>query len=169
MLEISTTQQAQRMGTPVRRRNGDRVYLFGEHRRQLKTVRKILMKLSQHYGLPMATFADFIGIERINTTNDELIDCLSNVPDPYAEVDLRAAMVASTRDFRICERVRAQDPTIEQLLTVSGNSEDWYNFWRVRSSKSWTPERMAKDAELQKLKAENRERLERRGANGHAN
>jgi hypothetical protein len=148
----------------ARRKNGDKAFVFAATKRQCLAIKGILMKLARHYGpLPMITFADFIGVERINASNDDLIECLSAVPDPYAQVDLRAAMVATTRDFRICERVRAQDPTYKHLLAVCDCCEDWHNFWRVRSKNGFTPERIAEEAEFQKLKADNRRRLQQRG------
>jgi hypothetical protein len=174
MLVITTDPRAPGSGIGARRKNGDRIYLRGENIRQLKIVRKVLMKLAKHFDLPMATFTDFVGLEHINTSNEELLECLSTVPDPYAPVDERVAMVASTRDFKIANRIlsRPRQSTLEQLLAVSANSEDWSNFWRVRSSKGFTPERIAEEAKLQKLKASNREKLEQRSrsANGqHTN
>jgi hypothetical protein len=164
MLEITTDPLRPGSRISARRKNGDKIFLYGETIRQLKTARKVLMKLSKHFDLPLATFTDFVGLEMINASNDELIECLSSVPDPYAPVDLRAAMVASSRDFKIVNRIlsRPRQSTIEQLLAVSGNSEDWSNFWRVRSPSGFTKERMAEEAEYRKLRAENRERLERR-------
>ena len=172
MLVITTDPRAPGSGIGARRKSGDKIYLRGKPIQQLRIVRKILMRLAKHYAMPLATFADFVGIEMINATNEELIECLSTVPDPYAPVDERAAMIASTRDFKIVNRIlsRPRQSTIEQLLAVSANSEDWANFWRVRSPKGFTPERIAKQAEFQKLKASNREKLEqRRAANGAAN
>jgi hypothetical protein len=170
MLVITTDPRAPGSGIGARRKNGDKIYLRGKPVRQLRIVRKILMALSRHFDLPLATFDDFTGLEHINTTNDELIECLSTVPDPYAPVDERVVMVASTRDFKIANRIlsRPRQSTLEQLLAVSANSEDWANFWRVRSTKGFTPERIAEEAELQKLKASNRGKLEQRSANGHA-
>jgi hypothetical protein len=167
MLEITTEPGG--FGTPVRRRNGDLVYLCGEARRQVKAVRKLLMKLARHFGrLPMIDLADFRGLDQINATNDELIECLSSVPDPYAPVDLDAAMVASTRDLKIADRIlsRPRTSTIQQLLAVSDNAEDWHIFWRVRSPNGFTAQAKAADAEFQKLKTENRARLAQRKADG---
>src|SRR6266566_1897086 len=118
MLEITTDPLRPGSRISARRKNGDKIFLYGETIRQLKTARKVLMKLSKHFDLPLATFTDFVGLEMINASNYELIECLSSVPDPYAPVDLRAAMVASSRDFKIVNRIlsRPRQSTIEQLL-----------------------------------------------------
>ena len=161
MLEITTDARAPGSGIGARRKNGDRIYLRGETIRQLRIVRKVLMKLSKHFDMPMSTFAAFLGLDQINATNDEMLHCLSTVPNPYDErvTDLRIAVAASNRDWRICEYVCARDPTIDQLVTVSANAEDWQTFWRVRHPQAAMREHLA--AELVKgraLKAENRER-----------
>ena len=157
----------------ARRKNGDRVYLFGEAQRQLRTIRKVLMKLARHYDLPMIAFTEFPGLEMINASNDELLACLSTVPNPYDDRidDPRIAIAASNRDWRICNCVQARDPTIEQLVTVSAQQEDWMTFWRVRHPDAGMRERLAQQlAEDQALKAENRERLRRRKEDGqHTN
>jgi hypothetical protein len=44
----------------ARRSNGDKVYIFGETVRQVKQIRRMLMKLARHYGdLPMIFCARF--------------------------------------------------------------------------------------------------------------
>jgi hypothetical protein len=164
MLEITTNPSG--FGTPVRRRNGDLVYIYGECRRQLKTVRKLLMKLSRHWGLPMKHLADFAGLEGIgNAGNDDLIDCLSSVPDPYSGVELRAAMIAWKRDLNITDLILRQDPSIPQLLAVSDNQEDWLVFWRCNCPVPAIRDHLAQElVKGRALKAENRARLGRRKA-----
>jgi hypothetical protein len=171
MLEITTNPLRPGSGIGARRKNGDKIYLRGETIRQLRIVRKILMKLSKHFDLPMATFAAFPGLEMINASNDELLACLSTVPNPYDDRvdDPRIAIAASNRDWRICNCVQARDPTIEQLVTVSAQQEDWMTFWRVRHPDAGMRERLAQElVKARALKAENRARLERRQANGAA-
>jgi hypothetical protein len=165
MLEITT--EPNRFGSRVsaHRRNGDKVYLGGEARRQLKTVRKILMKLAGHYGLKMIEHADFLGVERINATNDDLVECLSSAPDPYSGVDLRAAMVAWRRDLNITNQILHQDPSVDQLLAVCDNQEDWLVFWRCNCPVPAIRDHLAQElAKARALKAENQERLARRKA-----
>jgi hypothetical protein len=171
MLEITTDAHRPGSGIGARRKNGDKIYLRGETIRQLRTVRRVLMKLAKHYGLPLNTFAEFLGVEMINATNDELLDCLSTVPNPYSGVDLRVAIAASNRDWRICNCICARDPTIEQLVTVSAQQEDWQVFWRCNHPDVGMRDRLAQElAEGRALKAENRERLEqRRAADGATN
>jgi hypothetical protein len=168
MLEITTDPHRPGSGIGARRKNGDKIYLRGETIRQLRTVRKMLMKLSRHYGLPMIAFADFAGVEEINTTNEDLIECLSTVPDPYAGVDRRVAVEAWQRDWRICNRVLRQDPTIDQLLTVSGNQQDWMTWWRCNHDDPQMRSLLAEEiANAQELIMSNRARLAKmRGADG---
>jgi hypothetical protein len=157
------------VGIGARRKNGDRIRIFGETKRQVKAIRKLLMKLGQHFGLPMANHADFVGIERINAANDDLIDCLSSVPDPYApDIDMQAAWIAWRRDWKICNRILAQDPSIDQLLSVSGNQQDWMTWFRCNHPDARVRDALARDiAKVQPLISENRERLaKQRKANG---
>jgi hypothetical protein len=155
------------IGIGARRKNGDRVYVFGECRRQIKAVRKLIMKLGRHLGLPMKDLADFRGLGMIAAENDDLIDCLSSVPDPYAGVDLRAAFVAWKRDLNITDQILHQDPSIPQLTAVSDNQEDWLLFWRCNCPVPAIRDHLAQELEeARALKAENRERLERRKADG---
>src|SRR5260370_3607244 len=103
--EITTaTAPTQRnyTGIGARRKNGDRIRIFANNLRQCRTLRKILMKLAKHYGLPLAQHADFDGIGMISATNDELLTCLSPFPcDPYCGVHLHAALVAWRRHLHI--------------------------------------------------------------------
>jgi hypothetical protein len=125
------------------------------------------MKLSRHYGLPLAAHADFAGMHMINADNDNLIDCLSSVPDPYAGVDLRAAFVAWRRDLNVTDLILRQDPSIPQLTAVSDNQEDWLVFWRCNCPVPEIRDHLAQElAKGRALKAENRERLARRNADG---
>jgi hypothetical protein len=145
----------------ARRRNGEKVYLFGETRHQLKAVKRIIMRLSQKFGLPLIAQADFVGVEKLGAENADLIDCLSSPPDPYAGVDVRQAMTAWLRDVRICDSILAQEPTIDEILSVSANSQDWCLFWRCNHPDAAVRDRLAKSlAEAQGLIAENRQRLE---------
>jgi hypothetical protein len=168
MLEITTNARAPGSGIGARRKNGDKIFLRGETIHQLRTVRKLLMKLAHHYNLPLAAFADFAGIEEINAENADLIDCLSTVPDPYAGVDKRVAMEAWQRDYRICERVLAQDPTIDQLLAVSGNQQDWLTWWRCNHPDAQMRSLLAEEiANAQELIMSNRVKLaQQRNADG---
>jgi hypothetical protein len=118
MLKISTNPHEPGSGIGARRKNGDSVVLRGETISQLRTVRKVLIKMARHFQLPMAELGDFLGVDRINLTNRDLLDCLSTVPDPYAEVDFAAAIEAWRRDFKIGHRVLANDPSIEEIMIV---------------------------------------------------
>jgi hypothetical protein len=89
MLEITTDPHRPGSRIGARRKNGDKVFIYGNVTRQLRTVRTILMKLARHFDLPLADFAEFLGIEEINVSKEDLIQCLSAVPDPYSGVELR--------------------------------------------------------------------------------
>jgi hypothetical protein len=65
------------------------------------------------------------------------------VPDPYSGVDLDAARAACVRDFRTCNRILAQDPTIPQLLRVSNCERDWIAFWRCNHPDAAERQRLA--------------------------
>jgi hypothetical protein len=175
MLEITTNPHRPGSGIGARRKNGDRIYLRGETIRQLRTVRKLLMKLSRQFGLPLAAHADFAGIEIIkNVTNNDLIDCLSTVPDPYSGVSPRQALIAAMRDARICHRILAQDPTLDQLFSVTDNIYDWGLWWRCNHPTAAGRERFARDLEgMLEQMTENRRRYEqikeRANGNGQAN
>jgi hypothetical protein len=137
----------------------------------LATIRKLLMKLGRAYDLPMSHFADFWGIEKINATNAELLECLSVVPDPYCGCDPRQALIAAMRDARIIQRVLARDPTLEQLFTIQESNYDWGVYWRCNHPTEAGRQRFARDNEgmLEQL-TENRRRYEQinaRRANGH--
>jgi hypothetical protein len=159
-------------GIGARRKNGDRIRIFGDNLRQCRTLKRILMALAKHYGLPLAQHANFDGIGMIAATNDELLTCLSPFPgDPYSGVDLHAAFVAWQRDLNITNLILAQNPTIPQLRKVSDNQEDWLLFWRVNCPVQQIREHLAQElVEVRALKAENRERLEqiKERANGTA-
>jgi hypothetical protein len=149
----------------ARRKNGDHVLIYGQTKRHAFAIKRILMKLARSFRvIPMADLADFIGLQGINATNDELIDCLSAVPDPYAEVDRSAAVIAWKRDWNICERVRAQDPSYKHLIAVSANAEDWMTFWRCNCPSPAMRDHLARELEEGRaLKSENRRRLQQRG------
>jgi hypothetical protein len=162
--EICSDPQPCRRGSytsiGARRKNGDRVYIFGETKRQVRAIRKLLMKLAKHWGLPMANHADFIGMAGINATNEEMLDCLSSVPDPYAGVDLRTAFVAWRRDLNLTDLILRQDPSVPQLLAVTDNQEDWLVFWRCNCPVPAIRDHLAQElAKGRALKAENRARL----------
>ena len=172
MLQITNDPHAPGSGIGARRKNGDRIYLRGEARQQLRKVRKVLMKLARHYNLPLIAFTDFAGIEEINASNEDLVDCLSTVPDPYSGVERREAMTAAIRDSRICERILAQgDASIDQLLAVSGNQQDWCTWWRCNHPDPQVRARLAEQiADAQELIMSNRARLaQQRSANGREN
>jgi hypothetical protein len=169
MLVITTDPRRSGSSIAARRKSGDKVFIYGNVTRQLRTVRKILMKLSRHYSnLPMIAFAGFAGVEEINVTKEELLECLSAVPDPYSGVDVRIAMEAWQRDWHICERVLKQDLSIDQLLAVSGNQQDWCVFWRCNHDDPRMRALLAEEiANAQELIMSNRERLQQqRQANG---
>jgi hypothetical protein len=101
MLKITTDPRASGSGIGARRKNGDQVFLRGENIKQLRTVRKVLIKMAQHFQLPMAELGDFLGVDRINLTNRDLLECLSTVPNLYSEVDFAVAIEAWRRDYKI--------------------------------------------------------------------
>jgi hypothetical protein len=169
MLEITTDPHAPGSGIGARRKNGDKIFLRGETIHQLRTVRKLLMKLAHHYNLPLVAFADFAGIEESNAENTDLIECLSTVPDPYAGVDRRVAMEAWQRDWRICNRILQQDPIIDQLLAVSGNQQDWMTWWRCNHPDAGMRSLLAEEiANAQELIMSNRARLAQRRSEADA-
>jgi hypothetical protein len=162
LLEITSDRRAF-TSLPVRRKGDQVVYVTGETKRQTRAVRKLLMALARRFGLPMIAFAEFAGVEKLNAANEDLIDCLSIVPNPYpsglrwSEAELETAKRAWMRDWKICNRVLAQDPTIEELLAVSGNQQDWCNWWRCNHPDASVRARMAQGiAEAQALINENR-------------
>jgi hypothetical protein len=152
------------------RRKNDRVYIFGETKRQCLAIRKLLMKSARHFNETLLEVSDFFGLDEINTTNAELLECLSSPPDPYSGVNVREALVAAMRDARIIQRVLTQNPTIEQLFTIQASNYDWGLYFRCNHPTVAGRERFAKDLEgmLEQL-TENRRRYEQiKGrANGH--
>jgi hypothetical protein len=152
----------------ARRKNGDQCFIFGQDKSHVFAIKRILMKLARSFRvIPMADLADFIGLGGINTTNEELINCLSVVPNAYAGVDLHAAVVAWKRDYHITARVLAQNPSVDQITACSDNQEDWVVFWRCNCPVPEIREHLAQElAEGRTLKADNRRRLEERKANG---
>jgi hypothetical protein len=162
-------------GIGARRKNGDHIRIFADNLRQCRTLKRILMALAKHYGLPLAQHANFDGIGMIRATNDELLTCLSPFPgDPYSGVDIHAAFVAWRRDFNITNLIMAQDPTIPQLLAVSDNQQDWLLFWRCNCPVPEIREHLARELEeCRALRAKSvamaQRLLARRQANGTAN
>jgi hypothetical protein len=153
----------------ARRRNGDRCFVFREGKQQVKAIRKILMRLARHFNDEMIRLADFYGLDEVKTTNAELIACLSSVPDPYAGVDPREALIAAKRDLHICMQIMAQDPSLDHLMAVSNNFWDWTTYWRCCHPTAAGREREARElAEMEPLRTENRERYERIKLNGRA-
>jgi hypothetical protein len=143
------------------RKNGDKVYVFGEGTRQVKAIRTILMKLARHYNKEMIHLADFFGLEEVRTTNAELIKCLSSVPDPYCGCDPTDALIAGKRDLNICMQIMAQDPTLDHLVVVCNNFADWGTYWRCNEPTAAGRDRWAKHlADLAPLRTENRRRYE---------
>jgi hypothetical protein len=174
MFKITTDPHGDGSRVTARRRNGDIVYIFGQTRRQMMAIRKLLMKLGRHYDLPMSHLADFWGIEEINATNEELLECLSLVPDPYCGCNPRQALVAAMRDARIIQRVLARNPTLEQLFTIQASNYDWGVYWRCNHPTAAGRERFAKDLDgMLDQMTENRRRYEqikeRANGNGQAN
>jgi hypothetical protein len=159
---------------PVRRKNGDRVYVTAGSRQQLKAVRGLLMKLAKHFRAPLIECADFYGLGAINTANETLIAALSVVPDPYAPgIDFDLALTAYHRDLAITDKILAQDPSIPHLLAVNNNQYDWVVFLRCNHPTANVRDRFARDlAELDRLGEEIFHRasrlLERGNANGRA-
>jgi hypothetical protein len=156
----------------ARRKNGDSVFVFGESLRQVRTIKRILMKLARKFNEPLTHVADFVGVAQIKATPAELLACLSSVPNPYADVNPSEAADASVRDARIIQAILAQSPTIEQIFTVMENMYDWGCWWRCNHPTAAGREHFAKDLEgmLEQL-TENRRRYEqiKERANGHAN
>ena len=145
----------------ARRKSGDSVFVFGESLRQVRTIKRILMKLARKFNEPLIHVADFVGVERVTATPAELLACLSSVPDPYAGVDPSDAADASVRDARIIQAILAQRPTIEQIFTVMENMYDWGCWWRCNHPTAAGREYFAKDLEgmLDRM-TENRRRYE---------
>jgi hypothetical protein len=157
----------------ARRKNGDSVFVFGESLRQVRAIKRLLMKSARHFNETLLEVSNLSGLGQIKTVNDELIACLSSVPDPYAPVDRQDAADASVRDARIIQAILAHDPTIEELFRVMENMYDWQCWWRCNHPTAEGRERFAKDLDgmLERLTA-NRERYEQikeRRANGTAN
>jgi hypothetical protein len=158
MFKITTDPHGSGSRVTARRKNGDIVYIFGQTKRQMMAVRKLIMKAARHYDLPMIHLADFWGIEKINATNAELLECLSVVPDPYCGCDPRQALIAAMRD------------ALEQLFTIQESNYDWGVYWRCNHPTEAGRQRFARDNEgmLEQL-TENRRRYEeiKARANGH--
>jgi hypothetical protein len=129
LLEI-TEHRRSFTSIPVRRKNGDRVFVTGDNRKQLKAVRTILQKLARHFRAPLIEVADFYGLDRINTKADDLLACLSSAWDPDSDVALDIAYAAYKRDLEITNIVLARDPSITQLLIVKNNQLDWCVWWQ---------------------------------------
>jgi hypothetical protein len=158
------------VSTVARRKNGDHVHILGQHKQQVFAIRRILMKLARKYALPMIHLADFTGLQGIATNNDELVKCLSEVPDAYAEVDMHAAVVAWKRDRNICDLILRHDPDCVQLIAVSNNEIDWATYFRCNCPVPAIREHLAQElAEAQALRAEAVERAERQLARKQAN
>jgi hypothetical protein len=172
LLEI-TEHRRGFLSIPVRRKNGDRVYVTAGSRQQFKAAKGLLMKLAKHFRAPLIECADFYGLGAINTANEVLIAALSSVPDPYCGVDFDLAMKAYNRDLAITDKILAQDPSIPHLLAVNNNQYDWVVFLRCNHLSANVRERFARDlAELDRLAEEifhlASRQLERAQANGHA-
>jgi hypothetical protein len=154
LLEI-TEDRRRFTSIPVRRKNGDRVFVTGDNRKQLKAVRALMIKLARHFKAPLIQVADFYGLDQINTKTEDLLACLSSAWDPDSSVDLDIAYAAYRRDLEITNIVLARDPSITQLLIVKNNQLDWCRWWHRHHPSPSVRECLAQDlAEYDRLAEE---------------
>jgi hypothetical protein len=105
---------------------------------EMKTTVREVIRMAR--AIAEAEIDLLAGMDPIQATGEEFIFPMrcgphwisGEVPEPFANVDLRRAWDVAQGDAHACRRVLETDSSIEASLRVFANSIRWAQFWSIR-------------------------------------
>jgi hypothetical protein len=138
--EVSSTQRTPRRSffqMAARRRNGDRVFITGDSRREVERARSLLMRAARRSGLRMLEIARMTELAAIIMSNPGVPDAvlgIAQAPHPRdTRQDADVLWETFLADIETTNAILDDDETaIDVIAWIANWQAGWCRFWALR-------------------------------------